>query len=565
MYSYNLVIKWSYPIWDGSIFIINNFVINNMAINNYTSRTAALKATKIDSLSINTKTIGASSIILDGKNIKESLGFQSSEDFKKLYQRSDLNDIDTNYTLYTDGGNPVYVNDMSGNLYSKFIYQSDINSVENLDFSEATNTASMFEGCENLINFEGDLSNATDTNSMFYGCKSLKSFKTIKPFKKLDASQHFDMSYMFSGCESLSSFEGEFESPNINAHSLFAGCVLDLPSFKRIIDVVREGKLYDYTYDDGTITTIGVNSFLKNDTSLNEIIGTIYVNVENRDIGSNETDSEYSEITFADLEKDVISLDENGEKLIILEWNNYDEIIDSTFNDKTSIIENGYKLFSRNKYLSSFTASLDSLVKSTSLFESCTGLTSFSVPMRNLTNDVKSFRGCSSLIEFDSDLSSLNTAIATFESCSKLIRFASDVPLLSNADSMFRGCYKLDIFFKDLSKLVSAVSMFENCSLSTFTTPTLPLLKFGNKMFKGCKLSRESVEHIINQITTVNEIEEEIDGSGKPYTRFLTLGIDKSLTTNYDFHEMMGIEIGTTSFNVQNKNGVNWKITIEFN
>ena len=537
-----------------------------MATNNYTSRTAALKATKIDSRLINAKTVDASSIVLEGKNIKESFGFQSSEDFKKLYQRSDLDALDTNYTLYTDGGNPVYVKEMSGSIYRDFMYQSDINSVENLDFSEVTDAESAFEECENLIEFEGDLSKANNTNSMFYGCKSLRSFKNTKPFIESRSGNVLRASYMFAGCESLTSFEGEFRVAETNglpvqSHAMFTGCKLDLPSFSYILNKAKEGIFEDEVFTEDTLITIGVDSFLKNDVTANETIGPVLKKTEE------DGNVVYIETTLADLDTDYIHVDINGKKYrTILEWNNNDEVIDSSFNDKTNIIKNGFKIFRGNKNLTSFTASLDALEKANNMFSLCTNLTSFSGSMPKLEEDFSSFSGCTSLVEFDSEIPSLAISDATFQNCTKLIRFASDVSNLAWAHSTFRDCSSLTIFFKDLPNLQNGTSMFERCSsLTTFTSPTLKSLKFGENMFRGCKLSAASVEHILNQIKTVNEIEQDYDSDGNPYIHYLTIGIDKSLQTDEALHQIMGIEIGTTTITTQNKNGVTWEITIEFN
>jgi hypothetical protein len=189
---------------------------------------------------------------------------------------------------------------------------------------------------------------------MFYGCKSLRSFKNTKPFIESRSGNVLRASYMFAGCESLTSFEGEFRVAETNglpvqSHAMFTGCKLDLPSFSYILNKAKEGIFEDEVFNDGTLITIGVDSFLKNDVTANETIGPVLEQHNDRQIqGSSQIT--YEETTLADLKSDYIFYDINGtKKRIILEWNNNDEVIDSSFNDKTNIIKNGFKIFRGNK------------------------------------------------------------------------------------------------------------------------------------------------------------------------------------------------------------------------
>lgn len=55
-------------------------------------------------------------------------------------------------------------------------------------------------------------------------------------------------------------------------------------------------------------------------------------------------------------------------------------------------------------------------------------------------------------------------------------------------------------------------------------------------MFSGCKLDKPSVENIINCLRTTNILST---------TGTITIGIDKTLTTDSEFLSFLGIESGT--------------------
>jgi hypothetical protein len=66
-----------------------------------------LSSTYADIRKLNAKIVDAKKIKLNGENLEDKFGFKQ-EDYPKLISRVDLPE-DSNYILWTDSGNPVYI------------------------------------------------------------------------------------------------------------------------------------------------------------------------------------------------------------------------------------------------------------------------------------------------------------------------------------------------------------------------------------------------------------------------------------------------------------------------
>ncbi|MBH9988809.1 MULTISPECIES: BspA family leucine-rich repeat surface protein [unclassified Lactobacillus] len=115
-----------------------------------------------------------------------------------------------------------------GNTRSVFLRLrglTDIENLENVDTSEATNMYAWFAQCSSLKHVDlshFNTSNVKNMNSMFEACTNLEELD----LSKFDTSQVRDMSYMFAGCESLKELDLQnFNTSQVTDMSfMFAEC-----------------------------------------------------------------------------------------------------------------------------------------------------------------------------------------------------------------------------------------------------------------------------------------------------------------------------------------------------
>lgn len=163
-------------------------------------------------------------------------------------------------------------------------------------------------------------------------------------------------------------------------------------------------------------------------------------------------------------------------------------------------------------------------------------LTSFTAEMPKLEKGNYMFRNCGYLNSFNVDtLENLKTGNYMFYGTYSLNDFSYDLPNLTDGQNMFYRSYKQsnNLVIKDglnLDSLTNGSSMFYNTGLTNFSS-SLPSLTNGSSMFYGCTLNRESVEFLINDLKTKNNLKT----SG-----VLTIGTSKEYQSDQEFREMLG-------------------------
>ena len=488
----------------------------------YTTKTASLKATQADVRKLSTKEVNAQDIKINGQKIQELWGFKVPEDLQKICSRVDFNTIDTPYVLYTDTGNPVYISEITDSINNKFAYHSDITEI-NFDTSTVTKAASAFEECKGLTKFENNLELLDNGNSMFYNCSNLKSFKSPS-LNSLSNGR-----YMFYNCSNLETFDADItSSKKIDGYNMFKNTMLNKESAVNVLTAIKNKKFSvkwsnvsdpldnsNGFYDDGIIS-IGLNSLLKGDADVNAAIGNFasYELVINSNgpttMGTKQL---VTDVTLSTLNAPEFYIpDTNGyHTLVMITWSCNDSVIDTSFNSQTSTIIKGYKCFSKLKNLTSFSADLTALTDGSMMFAESENLESFTSSTPSLVDGGEMFRQCTSLYTFSGNTS-----------------------LLTNGRYMFYGCHNLGTFNGSLAKLED-----------------------GTSMFTGCRLTLESVQHIVSQL--------QQNTAGADATKVLHLGVHASYKDSEEFHNALGISVGTYGINVTNAVGQTWSIGLEFN
>ncbi|WLS84828.1 BspA family leucine-rich repeat surface protein [Lactobacillus apis] len=121
-------------------------------------------------------------------------------------------------------------------LFAGFYNASKIVGLENLNFSQATSTACMFSGCEDLTSLDlsnFNTANVTNMDYMFEKCSSLTSID----FSNFNTANVASMEFMFDECSSLTSLNlSSFNTANVTTMEyMFNECTsltsLNLSSF----------------------------------------------------------------------------------------------------------------------------------------------------------------------------------------------------------------------------------------------------------------------------------------------------------------------------------------------
>ena len=124
-------------------------------------------------------------------------------------------EYDSMQDLYLCAYGKIYAPENSSSLFAYYNNCEEINGLENLNTSMATNFSSMFESCSivtnlNLSNF--DTSNALTMNQMFMMCESLESLD----LSNFDTNNVIDMGFMISYCPNLKTLNiSNFNTPNL--------------------------------------------------------------------------------------------------------------------------------------------------------------------------------------------------------------------------------------------------------------------------------------------------------------------------------------------------------------
>ena len=212
---------------------------------NYNTRTASLKATIADILSLDAKKIDAEKIKLQGKDIKEIWGFQDPEDFKKLCKRVNMDELENEYyELYNDEGELIYFNLGEDHSYLDLSCRTGI---KRLIIKEEKNIDDLYiNGCKNIEYLEIYIPKAPyfyvwDNNtyeSMPYFLASTNNSK-LKTFKG-DISGVSDIQMMCAGCIDLEEFSAKLSSELSSAMGAFLLCNLNSESVKHILNSLPE-------------------------------------------------------------------------------------------------------------------------------------------------------------------------------------------------------------------------------------------------------------------------------------------------------------------------------------
>lgn len=317
----------------------------------------------------------------------------------------------------------------------------------------------LFEN-KNITTFEHNLRNLQNGTNMFKGCTNLTKFVGDMPRLEVVVN-------MFKDCTSLESFEGDLSGvvygySGLGSESMFAGCT-SLKHFKSNLTNFNNG-LQDF------------------------------------------------------IDYDVI---QNLE----------------TFDANMNNITNMRGAFEGNTRLKSFKGDMPHLVSDQGymrMFKDCTSLESFEGSLSGIQTYPSSigwgdgiFNGCTSLRHFKSDLSRIGNDgrdgawLGTLLGYARIDSIGEEGPIvclletwdadLSNATNGRYAFINVDnqytvsnlrSFKGDLGNLQDAEAMFaDQCiHLTNFETTSLHSLVDAKEMFKGCKLSKASVENIINVI-----------------------------------------------------------------
>ena len=390
----------------------------------YTTNTASLKATTANIRMLNTKTIDAKKIKVDGKNLIELIG-ENSGGIKVLKHAKDTRETVTENDLWgqyietlEDGTAIVHDDEVVNPNKDKFENNSwniKITKVEdnktyiedefyaNIQTEKIKDGTKMFNYCSSLSEFDSDLSSLTDGYWMFRNCEALTTFTS-------DLSSLANGYGMFCGCSNLLSFTSDLSSLT-NGEGMFYGC----------------SNLTAFTNDLSSLTN-GVDMFQKcsNLTSFS---------------------SNLSSVT-------------NGFDMF---WNC---TALTSFSSDLSSLTDGQYMFRNCVKLTTFTSDLSSLTNGYDMFSYCSKLTTFTSDLSSLTNGGDMFYGCTALTSFSSDLSSLTNGEGMFYGCSALTSFTSDLSSLTDGRYMFYGCTALTSFSSDLSSLMAGYNAFNKTKLT---------------------------------------------------------------------------------------------------
>ena len=243
---------------------------------NYNTRTASLKATIADILSLDAKQIDAEKIKLQGKDIKEICGFQDPEDFKKLCKRVNMDEMENEYyELLNDEGEIMYLNIPEGNnleFTNRF-------GIKNFSLKNDTVNSLIFSGCDNLETIEVYIPNC--------------GYFTIWG---IDDTGYSPSPYFFSGTISkIKSISGDLSG--CDDMTLFSMCLIDLSEFKAKVPE---------TFDPGLsffMSNLDSNSITHILNSLSEGDGTIYITMNEASVSTfNAITGNTNEIPMCDVD-----------------------------------------------------------------------------------------------------------------------------------------------------------------------------------------------------------------------------------------------------------------------
>lgn len=376
-----------------------------------------------------------------------------------------------------------------------------------LDMPSLENSMLMFEYCEQLESFAGDLSNLVYAQTMFQNCHKLKTFK------------------------------GKLSSL-LNGGSMFCGwrntdtkyiCPLTPESIKYIADTINDISEKDkndsaqwqyLTHDTKTYGTIHKNNRGLLDLGWNNIEfasqeatvlndcrrivkkgWNVYLNGQ-RITGEPWTDPEVPEGEYENLSTGVAYdtlYSANIKAQSLLTGATVEKTITSVNGNMVYTSGNAYKMEPALESVTDISAA-----SGTGMF-SYTALTSFTSYLTQLTNSKSMFNNCLNLQSFTGYLNSVEYAKEMFKNCSKLVNLhlESGLNALKDGQSMFENT-NLSNFNYNLPALVDGRSMFKGSNNLTGFTGTLDSLLSATDMFIDTNLSLASIESIATNIQNIS-------------------------------------------------------------
>ena len=313
----------------------------------------------------------------------------------------------------------------------------DIQGLNYLNTSEATNMVQMFGNCSSLANLDlsqFDTRNVTSMQQMFVGCSKLTSID----LSQFDTGNVKQMGAMFRDCSSLMNLDiSNFNTSNVTRMAaMFMGCSgltnLDISNFNTS-NVTDMGSMF---WGCSGLTSLDLSNFNTNNVTdmglmFSGCSGLTSLNVSNFNT-SNVTDmwgmfSGCSGLTSLDVSNF------NTDNVTQM-WN--------MFNDCSGLTSLDVSKFNTGK-----------VTNISNMFSGCSGLTSLDVSnfnTNNVTNMSQMFWGCSCLTSLD--VSNVNTHNVTdmgrlFYLCKELANLTMGSQFITDEstkiDYIFTGCSKL--------------------------------------------------------------------------------------------------------------------------
>ena len=370
----------------------------------------------------------------------------------------------------------VIANQNSTGLFKNLRSLKVIQGLENLDTSQVTNMACMFEDCWYLTNLDVshfDTSQVTDMSGMFWICSDLTNLDV----SHFDTSQVTDMSHMFDSCSELTNLDvSHFDTSQVtdmsamffnNSYGLTS---LDVSHFNTS-RVTNMDRMFGSC---PSLLNLDVSHF---DTSQVTNMSNMFWNcygLTSLDVSHFNT----SKVT------DMSEMFNSCLRLTSLDVSHFD----------TSQVTNMSSMFNSCLRLTSLDVSHFNTSKVTDMsemFQDCTNLTSLDVShfdTSQVTSMFWMFGKCENLSSLD--LSHFNTSKVTnmygmFEDCGRLINIdvsGFNTSKATDMMSMFKGCKSLsnlDLSNWNTSQVTSMSVMFADCKnltsldLSSFDTSQL--------------------------------------------------------------------------------------------
>lgn len=362
---------------------------------NFTTKTASLRATKINT----------TKITLKGKNILEYIPSLSDERGNNVTENdlwgTKISTVDNNVSVSHDW----VVNPNAGNFaaWNTFITSVTDNKAyiqdtfyANIQTDKIKNGSYLFNECSDFTTFSSNLDSLVN-GEMTFAFTTLSTldtsllsltdgygtfFETDMTSFNLEMPSLVNAWWMFGDSTSLTSFFSKLPSLN-NAECMFCGC----SGLK--------------TFDSDLSSLINGNNMFCYCSSL------------------------------ANFDSDLSSLTEGSYMFCESGLKKFDVSL--------HCLRNAEAMFMDNLSLKAVNSDFTSLENGWGMFWGCSEMSSFSGNLSKLENGNQMFVGCEKLTEFTEDLSSLKYGAGMFESCYSLEKFTGDLSSLLTGCGMFNS------------------------------------------------------------------------------------------------------------------------------